>query len=62
MLGGDDDFVSDQETGVETHTELTNHVGHFLGRSSILHLAQEVGSAGFGDGTEVSDQVILGHT
>jgi len=57
-LGGDGDLVSNQESGVETDTELTNH-GDISTRLEGFH--ESLGT-GLGDGTEVVDEFLLGHT
>merc|ERR1719272_2387689 len=60
VLRGHDDSVGDEEGRVETDTELADEVGRVGGASG--HCSEEVAGAGLGDGTEVPDQVDLGHT
>jgi len=58
VLGVDLDGVGDEVGGVETDTELTNH-GDVTTSFDGFH---EGLGAGAGDGTEVGDEVGLGHT
>merc|ERR1719506_1165031 len=58
VLGVHGDGVSDEEGGVETDTELTNH-GDISASLDGLH---EGLGAGLGDGSKVVDHVRLGHT
>ncbi|GFE53050.1 PR domain zinc finger protein 10 [Babesia ovis] len=58
VLGDNSDLVSNEVRRVETHTELTDH-GHVSTGLDGLH--KSLGS-GFGDGTQVVDQVSFGHT
>merc|ERR1719247_3681022 len=58
MLGVHGDGVSDEESGVETDTELSDH-GHI--GTSLDGLHESLG-AGLGDGSEVVHHVGLGHT
>ena len=62
MLCGDDDLVSDEEGRVEPDTKLSNQNTELVGAAGILESVKEVSSARLGDGTEVSDMVLLGHT
>ena len=62
MLCGDDDLVSDEEGRVEPDTELSNQNTELVGADGILKSVKEVSSARLGDGTEVGDKVLLGHT
>ena len=62
MLCGDDDLVSDEEGRVEPDTELSNQNTELVGADGILESVKEVSSARLGDGTEVGDMVLLGHT
>jgi len=57
-LGDDGELISNQESRVETHTELTNH-GDISSRRESLH--ESLGTR-LGDGTEVVDKFLLGHT
>jgi hypothetical protein len=58
MLGDNSDFFSNEISGVETNTELTNHAN--IGTSSDgFH---ETSGSGFGNGTKVVDEVTFGHT
>jgi len=57
MLGGHDDSLGDEVGRVETDTELANH-GHISAGSKGFH---ELLGPGPGDGTEVVDEVGLGH-
>mmetsp|Transcript_77935 Transcript_77935/g.170723 ORF Transcript_77935/g.170723 Transcript_77935/m.170723 type:complete len:651 (-) Transcript_77935:325-2277(-) len=58
VLGNHSDLVSHQVPGVETDTELTNH-GDVTSSSHGLH---EGLGARLGDGTQVVDELVLGHT
>mmetsp|Transcript_40565 Transcript_40565/g.79943 ORF Transcript_40565/g.79943 Transcript_40565/m.79943 type:complete len:755 (+) Transcript_40565:170-2434(+) len=58
VLGDDSHLVSNEVGGVETHTELSDHADVTTGLDG-LH--EGLGS-GPGDGTEVVDQIGLGHT
>lgn len=57
-FGDDGDFVGNKESGVETDTELTDHgdVGT-LGKGFHEGLSSRLG-----DGTQVSDELLFGHT
>mmetsp|Transcript_9165 Transcript_9165/g.19222 ORF Transcript_9165/g.19222 Transcript_9165/m.19222 type:complete len:207 (-) Transcript_9165:15-635(-) len=57
-LGDDFDLVGNQIGGVETDTELSNHGNIGSGRESFH---ESLGS-GFSNGSEVIDQIGLGHT
>jgi len=57
-LGDDGNLISDEESRVETDTELTNH-GNISTRLKSFH---ESLSTGLSDGTEVVDKFLLGHT
>ena len=59
VLGDDGDLVGDEVGGVETDTELTDH--RDIGGTGLESLHEGLG-AGVGDGTEVVDEVGLGHT
>lgn len=55
----DVDFVSDDESRVETDTELTDQVRVFLlVTGQVFH---EVGGAGFGDGAQMRDRILTAH-
>mmetsp|Transcript_14257 Transcript_14257/g.26144 ORF Transcript_14257/g.26144 Transcript_14257/m.26144 type:complete len:301 (-) Transcript_14257:13-915(-) len=58
VLGGDGDLVGDKVGGVETDSELTDH-GNVGAGGEGLH--EGLGS-GLGDGSEVVDEVLLGHS
>ncbi|KAH3670932.1 hypothetical protein OGAPHI_000643 [Ogataea philodendri] len=58
VLGDHLNVVSNQEKGVETHTELTNHRDICTGRESL----HESLSTRFSDGTQVLHQLSFGHT
>merc|ERR1719443_2365233 len=62
ILGGDNNLVSDQEGGVEADTELANQVAHLTSRGSVLELTQKLGGAGFGDCSQVVNEILLGHS
>ena len=57
MFGGDNNFVGNQVGRVESHTELANH----RNISTSLEGLHEGLCAGLGDGSQVVDQVSLGH-
>ena len=58
ILGRNLNLISDQVRGVEAHAELPNHANVSPGREG-LH--EGLGS-GFGDGSEIVDEVGLGHS
>uniref|UniRef100_A0A2M3ZY44 Secreted protein n=1 Tax=Anopheles triannulatus TaxID=58253 RepID=A0A2M3ZY44_9DIPT len=63
VLRRDHDAIGHQERRVETDTELADHVVHVLAlRLRVLHLGEEIGRTGFGDRTEVVDEILLRHT
>ena len=57
MLGVHDNFVGNQVSGVETHAELANHGNVGAGLESF----HESFGSGLGNGTQVVDQIGLGH-
>jgi len=57
-LGDDSNLVSNEESGVETDTELTDHTDI----STRLKGFHEGLGSRLGDGTEVVDEFLLGHT
>ena len=59
VLGVDFDLVGDQVGRVETNTELSDHTD--VSRASLHGFHEALGS-GSGDGTEVVDEIGLGHT
>merc|ERR1712146_351581 len=58
ILGDDSDLFGDQVSGVETHTELTDHADVCSGGDGL----HETSGTGLGDGSEVVDELTLGHT
>mmetsp|Transcript_15219 Transcript_15219/g.22480 ORF Transcript_15219/g.22480 Transcript_15219/m.22480 type:complete len:225 (+) Transcript_15219:1436-2110(+) len=58
VLGYDLDLIGNQVGRVETHTELTNH-GNISSSGQCLH--ESLGT-GLSDGTEIVDEVSLGHS
>jgi hypothetical protein len=57
-LGDDGDLIGNEESRVETDTELTNH-GNISTRLKSFH--ESLGT-GLSDGTQVVDKFLLGHT
>merc|ERR1712100_160048 len=58
VLGADGDLVGDEVDGVETDTELTDEVDV----ATLLELLEEGGGTGLGNGSQIVDEVLLGHT
>lgn len=57
------DFVSDEESRVETHTKLSNQLRGGLSVSlHLCHLVQELACARLGDGSQVFHQFFFGHS
>ena len=61
VLGGHNDTVGNKESGVESHTKLSDQVVHVL-VLVLSSLLQELAGARFGDGSQVLGEVFLGHT
>ena len=53
-------FVRHDERGVETNTELTDQLAVFF--LVARQLLEELGGAGLGDGAQVGDHIVTGHT
>ena len=62
VLGGDDNLVGDQESGVESHAKLTNQIAELRRGGRVLQLAQEICRARLGDCSQIVDEISLGHT
>jgi hypothetical protein len=58
MLGDNSDLLGDEISGVETDTELTDHANISTGGNSL----HESSGSGFGNGTEVVDEITFSHT
>ncbi len=58
-LGGNGDFIGNQEVRVEANTELTDQIARI---GTLLKLVDKLLGARFGDGTEILDELIASHT
>jgi len=61
VLGGDHDAIGDQEGRVEADAELADKVADRLGAAALRHFVKELGSARFGDGAQLVDEVGARH-
>lgn len=63
VFGRHDDFVSDEEGGVEAHAKLANQFrGGLTLRLHLRHLVEELAGAGLGNGAQVLHQLLFGHS
>jgi len=58
MFGDNSDLLGNEISGVETHTELTDHANISTGGNSL----HESSSSGFGNSTKVVDEISFSHT
>jgi hypothetical protein len=58
MLGDNSDLLGNEISGVETHTELTDHANISTGGNSL----HEPSGSGFGNSTKVVDEISFSHT
>lgn len=63
VLGCDDDLVSNQESGVKTHAELSDQLRRGLALGlHLCHFVEELAGARLGDGAQVLYQLLFGHS
>lgn len=63
VFGRHNDFVSDEEGGVESHTELADQLRSGLSlRLHLRHLIEELAGARLGNGAQIFHQLIFGHS
>lgn len=63
VFGRHNDFIGDEESGVETHAKLSDQLGGGLTlRLHLRHLIEELAGTRLGNGAQILHQLLFGHS